>query len=78
MQYNEQAKQTHPYLIYTAFTHWGKFLASLRFIEHIPGRIELYLANQGGMRDDLSHNPYVSGNLRRLHHRKCQTLILYI
>jgi hypothetical protein len=62
MQYNKRAKQTHPYLIYTIFTHWGKFLASLHFIEHIPGCIDLYLANQGGMGDDLSHDPYVSGN----------------
>lgn len=62
IQYDGQAKQTHPYLIYTAFTHWWEFLASLRFIEYIPACIELYLANEGGMGDNLSHIPYVSGN----------------
>jgi hypothetical protein len=65
-------------LIYTAFTHWEKFLANLHFIEHIPGRIKLYLANQGGMGDDLSHNPYISGNSRHLRRRMCQTPILHI
>jgi hypothetical protein len=48
-------------LIYTAAL--GEVPASLPFIEYIPGCIELYLANQGGMEDDLSHDPYVSGNL---------------
>jgi hypothetical protein len=56
----KHAKQTHPHLIYTAA--FGEVPASLSFIECIPGCIELYLANQGGMGDDLSLDPYVSGN----------------
>lgn len=53
-------------------THWG-VLSSLSFIERIPQCIELYLANQGGMGDDLSHSPCVSGNLRPRHRQNCQT-----
>jgi hypothetical protein len=50
-------------LIYTAI-HWLRRVpASLFFDECIPECDVLYLANQGGMGDDLSHHPYVSGNL---------------
>jgi hypothetical protein len=62
MQYNKRAKRIHPYWIYTVAYSLGGVPSNLSFIERIPQCIELYLANQGGMGADLSHNPYVSGN----------------
>lgn len=62
-------KQTLPSRYILMLSRWGEFLPATPAMS----AFQLYLAswaNQGGMGDDLSHSPYVSGSFEALALRK--------